>query len=148
MAGSSAKEGPAQHPSSFATIVLHLFLGRLLLGLIAASLAIRGIALFIWGVGHDYGKSLKTEKMSELTRSVARWSGIIGNASRGAAVALVSWSLFGSAVSDDPDRAKSLDAALHMLAGSLPGAVLLVAIGAGFLSFGLHSIIEARFGRV
>jgi hypothetical protein len=35
-----------------------------------------------------------------------------------------------------------------MLAGSPPGAVLLVAVGAGFLSFGLHSIIEARFGRV
>jgi uncharacterized membrane protein YidH (DUF202 family) len=148
MAGSSANEGPAQHPSSFASSVLHLFLGPLLLGLIAATLAISGIALVIWGIRHDYSKSLQTEKMSKLTSHLAGWSGIIGNASRGVAVTLVAWSFFGSAVSDDPDRAKSLDASLHMLAGSLPGAVLLVAIGAGFLSFGLHSIIEARFGRV
>jgi hypothetical protein len=148
MAGSSANGGPAQHPSSFATSVLHFFLGPVLLGLIATAIAVGGIALVIWGVRHDYAKSLETEKMSKPTRSVARWSGIIGNASRGVAVALVAWSLFGSAVSDNPDRAKSLDAALHMLAGSLPGAVLLVAVGAGFLSFGLHSIIEARFGRV
>lgn len=148
MAGSSANEGPAQHPSSFATSVLHLFLGPLLLGLIAATLAVGGTALVVWGVRHDYAKSLQTENMSKLTRNVAGCSGIVGNASRGVAVALVAWSLFGSAVSDDPDKAKSLDAALHMLAGSLPGAVLLVAFGAGFLAFGLHSIIEARFGRV
>jgi hypothetical protein len=148
MAGSSAKGGPEQHPSSFAASVLHLFLGRLLLGLIATTLAVGGIALVIWGVRHDYAKSLRTEKMSQLTRNVAGWSGIIGNASRGVAVALVAWSLFASAVSDDPQKAKSLDAALHMLAGSLPGAVLLVIVGAGFLAFGLHSIIEARFGRV
>jgi hypothetical protein len=148
MAGSSPNGGPAQHPSSFATSVLHLFLGPVLLGLLAATLAVGGIALVLWGVGHDYAKSLQTEKMSKPTMNVARWSGIIGNASRGVAVALVAWSLFDAAVSDNPDRAKSLDAALHMLAGSPPGAVLLVAVGAGFLSFGLHSIIEARFGRV
>lgn len=148
IAGSSANEGPAQHPSSFAANVLQLFLGPLLLGLIAAAVAVGGIALVVWGVRHDYAKSLHTEKMSELTRSVSRWSGIIGNSSRGVAVLLVAWSLFGSALSDDPDKAKSLDAALHILAGSLPGAVLLVAIGAGFVSFGLHSVIEARFGRV
>lgn len=148
MAGSSANGGPAQHPSSFATNVLHLFLGPVLLGLLAATLAIGGIILVLWGVGHDYAKSLQTEQMSKPTRNLARWSGIIGNASRGVAVALVAWSLFDAAVSDNPDRAKSLDAALHMLAGSPPGAVLLVAVGAGFLSFGLHSIIEARFGRV
>lgn len=148
MAGSSANEGPAQHPSSFAARVLHLSLGPILLGLTAAALAVGGIALFIWGARHDYAKSLHTEKMSEPASTVARWSGIIGNAARGVAVVLVAWSFFGSALSDDPDRAKSLDAALHMLAGSPAGAVLLVAVGAGFLSFGLHSIIEARFGRV
>jgi hypothetical protein len=148
MAGASEKEGPAQHPSSFATSVLHLFLGPLLLGLIATTVAVGGIALVVWGIRHDYAKSLETGRMSKLTRNVAEWSGIIGNASRGVAVALVAWSLYGSAVSDDPERAKSLDAALHMLAGSPPGVVLLVSVGAGFLSFGLHSIIEARFGRV
>jgi hypothetical protein len=146
--GSKANEGPAQHPSSFAASILHLAAGPALLGLIASAIAVGGIALVVWGVRHDYGDSLRFDKMSAATSEVAHWSGMVGNTARGAAVLLVAWSFLGSAVSDDPSRAKSLDAAFQMLAGRLGGVILLVAVGVGFLSFGLHSVIEARFGRV
>lgn len=73
---------------------------------------------------------------------------MLGNTVRGIAVLLVASSLFISAVSDDPARAKSLDTALYSLAGSPGGAALLIIVGAGFVSFGFHSVFESRFRRV
>jgi hypothetical protein len=148
MAGARPSEGPEQHPSSFAGSVLRLPLGPELLGLIAAAGVVGGIYLMVWGVRHDYGKAWQTRKMTRRLFDVGRWSGIVGNLARAVAVLLVASSFLVSAVSDDPDRAKSLDLALQALAGSTVGVAVLVLVGAGFLSFGLHSLVEARFRRV
>jgi Domain of Unknown Function (DUF1206) len=146
--GSPAKQGPEQHPSSFAASVLQLPLGPELLGLVAAAVVVGGIVLIVWGAIHDYGKSLQTARMSPGVRKLARWSGILGNAARGVAVLMVGSSLFVSAVSDNPNRAKALDTALQGVANGAVGKVLLVAVGVGFVIFATHSIVEARFRRV
>ena len=146
--GSKPNEGPEQHPSSFAANVFQLPLGPELLGLIGAAVAAGGIALTVWGIKHDYGKLLQTTQMGHRTLTVARWTGVLGNTARGIAVLLVTFSLIVSAVSDNPKEAKSLDAALQALARTSFGAPLLIAVGIGFLSFGVYSVIEARFRRV
>jgi hypothetical protein len=146
--GSHPNQGPEQHPSSFAATVLRLPLGPVCLGLIATAIVGGGIALIAWGVAHDYGKTLQVARMSPRVRSIARWSGIIGNSARGVAVLLVASTLFISAVSDDPARAKALDSALQGLANAPAGDVLLVIVGIGFLIFGLHSLVEAKYRRV
>jgi hypothetical protein len=148
IAGAGSNQGPEQHPSSFAADILRLPAGPALLGLLAAVIAGGGIVLVVWGLLHDYAKDLHTEQMTPSVVIVTRWSGVIGNTARGIAVLLVASSLFGSAVSNDPAQAKSLDTALHTLAGSVGGATLLGLVGAGFVSFGFHSVMEARFRRV
>jgi hypothetical protein len=148
IAGSGSSQKAEQHPSSFAADILRVPAGPALLGLIAAAVAAGGIGLIAWGLRHDYAKELRTDQMTRRVRTVTRWSGMLGNTVRGIAVLLVASSLFLSAVSDDPARAKSLDTALYSLAGSPAGAALLVIVGAGFVSFGFHSVFEARFRRV
>jgi hypothetical protein len=148
VAGTRPNEGPEQHPSSFAGSVLRLPLGPELLGLIAAAGVVGGIYLMVWGVRHDYGNAWQTRKMTPRLVGLGRWSGIVGNGARAVAVLLVASSFLVSAFSDDPDRAKSLDLALQALAGRPVGVIVLVLVGAGFLSFGLHSLVEARLRRV
>jgi hypothetical protein len=148
IAGSGSKQGPEQHPASFAADVLRLPGGVALLGMIAAAIAAGGIGLIVWGLRHDYAKELQVNQMTPVVQTATRWSGMFGNTARGSAVSLVAWSLFASAVSDDPARAKSLDTALHMLAGSVAGAIFLAIVGLGFLSFGIYSVSEARFRRI
>lgn len=148
IAGSGPNEGPEQHPSSFAATVLGVPLGPELLGLIAVAVMAGGVSLIVWGAVHDYGRPLQTERMKPVVRELARWSGILGNAARGAAVLLVASTLIASAITDNPSRAKALDAALQGLASVPVGDVLLVAVGTGFVIFGFHSTIEARFRRV
>jgi hypothetical protein len=138
------------HPSAtpFAAHVLRLPGGDILLGVLAAVVAAAGVVLIIWGVSHDYAALLRRSEMGPASRRSLRPAGAVGNVARGVAVLLVASFLFSSAVSVNPERAKSLDAALQSLAGSMPGAVLLGAIGAGFLAFSVFSIFEARFRRI
>ncbi len=149
IAGSRPNGGPEQHPSSLAESVLRVPLGPELLGLIAAAVTAGGIILIVWGAMHDHTEPLQASRMKHrATLKVARWSGIFGNVARGVAVLLVASSLFVSAASDNPTKAKSLDAALQGLSGTPGGGVLLIIVGAGFLSFAAYSAIDARFRRV
>jgi hypothetical protein len=148
MTGARPNGGPEEHPSSFAGGVLRLPLGPELLGLTAAASVAGGVCLIVWGVRHDYAKAWQTRKMTPRLIELGRWSGVAGNSARVVAVLLVATSLLVSAVSNDPDRAKSLDGALQALAARPVGVMVLVLVGAGFLSFGMHSLVEARFRQV
>jgi Domain of Unknown Function (DUF1206) len=149
IAGSGSSGGPSQHPASVARSILQLPLGPELLGVIAAALTAGGVILIVWGAFHDHTEPLETGRMKHgATKKTARTSGVVGNMARGIAVTLVASSLFVSASSDNPTEAKSLDAALQGLVGHGPGAVLLILVGAGFLCFGVYSVIDAGFRRV
>jgi hypothetical protein len=144
----SQPQGAHQSATPFAAHVLRLPGGAVLLGVLAAVVAASGVALIVWGVSHGYAALLRRNEMGTTSRRSLRPAGAVGNVARGVSVLLVASFLFSSAVSVDPERAKSLDAALQSLAGSAAGAVLLGGIGAGFLAFSVFSIFEARFRRI
>jgi hypothetical protein len=149
IAGSHPSGGPEQHPSSFAQKVLQAPLGPELLGVIAAAVTGGGIALIVWAVLHDHTEPLQTHRMKHrATIALARGSGVAGNVARGITVLLVASSLFVSAATDNPAKAKSLDAALESLAGTTGGAVLLIVVGAGLLSFAAYSFMDSAFRRL
>jgi hypothetical protein len=143
-----SRQSPEQHPASFAADVLRFPVGPELLGAVGAAVAVGGTALVVWGAVHDYSKPLRTRQMGRPSRAAVRVTGVVGNAARGIALLLVACSFLASAVSSDPSKAKSLDAALVSFTGAGPGPVLLGLIGAGFLSFCAYSAIEARYRRV
>lgn len=147
VAGGTAR-GPAQHPAPLAAWVLRLPVGQVLLGLLTTALAAGGVALVVWGARHDYRRDLRRRAMGAAAGRAAVVAGVAGNAARGAAVLVVSSFLYTAAVSGDPEKAKSLDAALRALARGPTGAPLLSLLAGGFFAFALFSLAEARHRRL
>ena len=148
LAAGGTANGPTQHPAPFAADVLRLPVGQVLLGLLATALASGGVALVVWGARHDYRGDLRRRTLPRPAGRAVAVCGVVGNAARGAVVLLVSAFLYSSAVSGDPEKAKSLDAALRTLARGAAGAPLLALVALGFLAFGLFSLAEARYRRL
>jgi hypothetical protein len=147
VAGVPSQGGPSEHPASLAATVLRWPFGPGLLGVLGLALGAAGIGLLVWGVVHDFSEDLEVHRMRSVVRASVRPLGALGNGARGLAVALVGASLVSSAVSDDPQHAKSLDAALQSLAGDSGGPELLGAVAVGFFTFALLSLIEAAYRR-
>lgn len=71
--------------------------------------------------------------------------GVVGYAARGVVLAIIGWFLLRAALSADAGQAKGLDAALRELAGAAYGPLILGAVAAGFITFGLFLIVDARY---
>jgi hypothetical protein len=144
LAGSGG--GTSSNPQPFVAQVLRWPAGPLWVGLVGAGVAVGGAALAIWGAVHDYSKVLGTRDVT-----VLRWgrlTGIVGDATRGLLIILVSVYLLAAAFTDDPARAKSLGQALRSFDRTAAGPALLVAAAVGLASFAAYSVIEAMFRRL
>lgn len=148
LAGGGASGGPANHPQGPAATVLSWPGGTVLLGLIAAGLAVGGIVLGVWACVHDYGQTLDERRASPWVRVASRVTGVVGNLARSALLALVSSYTFLAAVDDDPSREKSLDQSLEAVAHSPAGPWWIALVAAGLLSFAAYSVFEMRYRRV
>ncbi|NQX36919.1 DUF1206 domain-containing protein [Herbiconiux sp. VKM Ac-2851] len=74
--------------------------------------------------------------------------GVAGYASQGVALVVVGVLFVVAAVSSDSAAASGLDGALKVLAELPFGVVLLVAVGVGFLAYGLFLIARARLAKL
>lgn len=70
--------------------------------------------------------------------------GVIGFVAKGIALVVVGL-LFGvAALTTDPEQATGLDGALKALADLPYGAAVLIAVGVGFLAYGVYCVVRAR----
>ncbi len=74
--------------------------------------------------------------------------GIAGYVARGIAFSVIGILFVTAAITADPAQAGGLDDALAALAALPLGSVLLVAIGVGFVAFGVYGLVRARFARL
>jgi len=74
--------------------------------------------------------------------------GRVGYIARGVAIAVVGVLFVVAAVRTDPGEASGLDGALRAFAGLPFGAVVLVAIGAGWIASGCYTVLRARLARI
>jgi len=74
--------------------------------------------------------------------------GVVGYVSRGIAIAVIGVLFIIAAVTADPEQAGGLDAALAALAALPFGVVVLVAVGAGFVAYGVYNFVRARYARI
>lgn len=117
--------------------------GRLLL------LAI-GAAVLVVGGYHVY-KGLAKKFLEDLRGNVGsavRWLGTVGYVAKGVALAVVGLLFAAAARQGDASSATGLDAALAALREQPAGTALLVAVGAGFVAYGLYSFARARYARM
>ncbi|MGL3200747.1 MULTISPECIES: DUF1206 domain-containing protein [Curtobacterium] len=120
--------------------------GVFLLLLVAAVAVGIGIALVIEGARRSFWKQLvRPRQPIEHTVTVL---GVVGYVLKGVAVIAVGVLIAVAAFRSDPDQATGLDGAFDALHGMSGGGVLLVAIGIGFLAFGVYSFFRARYARL
>ena len=118
--------------------------GRVLVIAIGVLVAALGIGLAVFGASGKFLEILQTGRMTGRMRRAARWTGGLGYAVKGGAYATVGALLVTAAVRYDPSRSRGLDAALRTLAGKPYGWLPLLLIAAGFLSFAVFCVVQAR----
>ena len=144
----SRTTGSEQQQKETARTVLALPFGRLLLGIIGVIvLAMCTWQLIVAARGH-FADTLHDEDMSGTTQRWTIWTARIGIPARALAVVPVGVFLVVAAIRADPQKAKGLDALLLDLTHSTWGRVLVVLTAAGFVVFGVYSLLEARYRQV
>lgn len=113
------------------------------------------IGLVALGVGgYMVAKGVRRKFLDDLNRPSGRAGqvtevlGVVGYVARGIAIAVVGVLFIAAAVTADPKRAGGLDDALAALSALPFGQVLLVAIGVGFIAYGVYSAVRAKYARL
>lgn len=117
----------------------------LLIAVGAVAIAI-GAALVVQGCRRSFWKQLVRPRQP-LDRAVTVL-GTVGYVGKGIAVAVVGVLIVVAGVRSDPDQASGLDGAFDALRDLPAGSVVLVAVGVGFLAYGVYSFFRARFARL
>lgn len=115
--------------------------------LLAAAVAVAiGIGLVVIGLRRSYRKQLTTPpRRIERTVTVVA---VVGYVAKGVAVVIVGVLVAVAAFRSDPQQASGLDGAFDALRSMPGGSVVLIAIGIGFLAFGVFSFFRARYARL
>jgi len=122
--------------------------GRLLVVGLGLALAAVGAGLLWYGATRRFDKHLLRDRMTARTRRLVGRLGTAGYVGKGVAYGIAGVLLAAAPVTNDPDKARGLDAALRTLAAQPFGGILLVLVALGLAMFGLFAISEARFRRV
>lgn len=115
-----------------------------------------GIGLTIMGIGvYFVAKGLRRGFKEELFRfdgtrrgRLIDSLGVVGHAAKGVALALTGLLFVIAAAKHNPEESTGLDGSLKALRDHPFGPYLLMAIGAGFIAYGVFALIRARYGRM
>jgi hypothetical protein len=140
--------GSSASPRKAASGVLGWPAGPVLVGI--AGVVVVGVGLYqaYRGVTRGYLDDSKTEQMKPRTKVWLSVVGTVGHLARAAVFLLVGGLVIKAAVDYNPNDAVGLDGALARLARQPYGPYLLCAVAAGFFSFAIFSLSEARYRRI
>ncbi|WP_445269088.1 DUF1206 domain-containing protein [Streptomyces sp. DSM 41634] len=146
LVGGSAGGRPGDETSKdYTARVLNWPLGRVLVGVVGAVLAVVGVVIVVRSLMRKFEDNLRTGEMSPTTRRVVAGLGIVGGVACGVVAAVAGLFVLLAAVRFDPGEAKGMDETLRSFAATPAGPVLLIAAAVGLLVFGLYSFCEARW---
>ncbi|WIB00541.1 MULTISPECIES: DUF1206 domain-containing protein [unclassified Curtobacterium] len=120
--------------------------GVFLLLAVAAVAVVVGVALVVIGCRRSFWKQLVRPRQP-LDRVVSVL-GTVGYVGKGIAVVVVGVLVAVAGFRSDPDQASGLDGAFDALHGLPAGSAVLVAVGVGFLAYGVYSFFRARYARL
>jgi len=143
--GSNGEEGGAK---TWAARVMHQPFGHWLLG--ALGVVVIGVAVgqFYLAYTKRFLEKLDTASMSEKVRRAVTRMGQAGYASRGVVFPIIGGALVSAALTHDPSEAKGMGEALHTVAASTHGKILLLVVAAGLLAYGAFTVALAKYRRV
>ena len=118
-------------------------------GLVAVGLTIVGIGVYFVVKGAKRGFKEELFHFEGTRRGrIIDSLGVTGHIAKGIALSLTGLLFVIAAAKHNPDESTGLDGSLQALRGHPFGPYLLVAIGAGFIAYGIFALIRARFGRM
>lgn len=127
--------------------VMALPAGAFLVGAVAAVVIGVGVGGIVTGVRGSFMDNLNAGELPTGSRKWVERIGRVGHIAKGVAIATVGGLLAAAALTNDPDEAGGLDAALRTLASQPFGMFLLVVIAFGFAAFGVYCFAAARAHR-
>ncbi|MEP6696723.1 MAG: DUF1206 domain-containing protein [Pseudonocardiales bacterium] len=140
--------GSEQQQRSTAQHLVVLPAGRVLLAVIGVSV----LGVCAWQVrvawSGYYADSLESSGMSPAVTRLAALTGTIGIVARALSFAPIGCFLIVAAVTADPRQARGLDGLLLELTRHGWGRALVAFVAAGFVTFAVYTLVEARYRRV
>lgn len=122
--------------------------GRLIVGALGLlCIAVGVVAIYRNTIHEQFMERLSRRQMSSRIEEAVEVAGRAGYGARGAVFAVIGALLVLAAVQRDASDAGGLSEALHSLAGSGPGVILLWVIAVGFVLYGVFAFAEARYRR-
>ena len=117
--------------------------------LIGLGLTIMGIGVYfiVKGAGKKFKEELRHFEGMRRGRLISGL-GVAGHIAKGVALILTGLLFVIAAATNDPGSSTGLDGSLKALQDHPFGPVLLLAIGAGFIAYGVFALLRARFGRM
>jgi hypothetical protein len=141
---SGGSKNSSQSASDFTAKLMAAPAGVVLL--IAVGLAVIGAGVYYVyrGVTRKFMEDLQDPGDA---RTAVEWIGTIGYAAKGVVLAVVGILMIVAAATADPSKSSGLDGGLKTLGSQPYGVVLLTAIAAGLVCYGVYSMARARYGR-
>lgn len=143
--GSSGDDGGAK---TWAGKAMNEPLGQWLVGLVGVVIIGVGLYQFYTAYTKRFLEKLDTASMSAKVRRAVVRMGQVGYASRGVVFPIIGSALVSAALTHDPSEAKGMGEALHTVAASTHGKILLLLVAAGLLAYGVFTVALARYRRV
>jgi hypothetical protein len=117
-------------------------------GIAGAAVVGSGLYQFYKAWAVKFEKRLRVDQMGPGARTWARRIGRFGLAARGVTFMIVGWFLIRAARTVSAREVKDMGGALRSLAGQEYGAWLLGIVACGLISYGLLSLVNARYRRI
>lgn len=146
--GTGNNGGNSQASQDLTATILALPFGQWLTALVGIIGMIGGIGQMYQGISTDFKKDLKTNEMSSAEQTWAVRVGRFGSIARGVVFLLLGFFVLQAALQFDPKKAQGLDGALQTVAHQPYGLVLLALVALGLVSFGVYSVLCARWIKI
>lgn len=132
----------AEQTETFSAVLLDVPGGVVLLVLVALAVAGVGVYFVVKGAKKKFVDDLIVPSGTVGRVTVA--FGIVGYIAKGVALAVVGILFAVAAVNADPSEASGLDGAVQAIAALPFGSGILIAVGAGFVAYGVYCFVRAR----
>lgn len=121
-------------------------IGGFVLGLVGVAVAAVGVG-FVWmGVRRSFRSKVR---IPDGAGGVALTTlGVVGFLAKGVALAIVGVLLVVAAIRVEPDTAGGLDGAVSAVIALPGGPFIAASVGAGFLAYGVFTVLRARYARL
>lgn len=134
-----AKNGNATVAKTSGGVMAHTG-GRVLIGVIGVIVIAVGLYRIGKGVKVDVNDELDLTTLPAQRRRWTQRVGAVGEIGRGLGIGLIGYFLLRSALTYDPNQATGLDGALRTLVTKTGGLAVVIAVGIGFVAYGLFCL--------